>query len=120
MMSAPAGAGFFLLRGGGTSLNQAVDFVTRRDSEVVDVELTIWGIPVRGIELDTYTGCTHYRSELDIIAVKFNCCRTYYSCFYCHELKAGHPVRIWPRAEFRREGSALRRLRDRPACGADR
>ena len=41
-----------------------------------------------------------YRSELDIIAVKFSCCLIYYSCFYCHEREAGHPARIWPRAEF--------------------
>jgi CHY zinc finger len=64
------------------------------------VELTIAGIPVRGIELDAHTDCAHYRSKLDIIAIKFNCCRTYYACFYCHELAAGHPARIWPQAEF--------------------
>ena len=64
------------------------------------MELTIWGIPVRGVEIDSRTGCAHYRSELDIIAVKFNCCRTYYSCFYCHELEAGHPAQIWPKAQF--------------------
>jgi uncharacterized CHY-type Zn-finger protein len=51
-----------------------------RTFEVVDVEITISGIPVRGIEIDARTGCAHYRSELDIIAVKFNCCRMYYSC----------------------------------------
>jgi uncharacterized CHY-type Zn-finger protein len=65
-----------------------------------DVEIKIAGIPVRGIEVDDRTGCSHYRSELDIVAVKFNCCRTYYSCFYCHELAASHLARIWPRAQF--------------------
>jgi uncharacterized CHY-type Zn-finger protein len=65
-----------------------------------DVQLTIWGIPVRGIDVDASTGCAHYRSDLDVIAVKFNCCQTYYSCFQCHELIAGHPARMWPRAEF--------------------
>lgn len=62
--------------------------------------LAISGIPVRGIEIDARTGCTHYRSELDIIAIKFDCCLTYYSCVHCHELEAGHPARIWPQAEF--------------------
>src|SRR5258708_4633606 len=71
-----------------------------RRFEESDVEFTISGIPVRGIEIDTRTGCAHYRSELDIIAVKFNCCRTYYSCFYCHEREADHPAGIWPFAQF--------------------
>jgi uncharacterized CHY-type Zn-finger protein len=64
------------------------------------VELMISGIPVRGIELDGRTGCAHYRSELDIIAVKFHCCRIYYSCCYCHEADAGHSARIWPLVQF--------------------
>jgi uncharacterized CHY-type Zn-finger protein len=64
------------------------------------VEHTIAGIPVRGVEIDSHTGCEHYRSELDIIAIKFNCCRTYYACVHCHEMLAGHAARIWPQAEF--------------------
>jgi uncharacterized CHY-type Zn-finger protein len=64
------------------------------------VQHTISGIPVRGIDMDARTGCVHYRSELDIIAVKFNCCQMYYSCFRCHELEADHPARIWPQAQF--------------------
>jgi uncharacterized CHY-type Zn-finger protein len=64
------------------------------------MQLTIAGIPVRGLEIDGRTGCAHYRSELDIVAVKFNCCRTYYCCFYCHQLEAGHSARTWPKAEF--------------------
>jgi uncharacterized CHY-type Zn-finger protein len=63
------------------------------------VELRISGISVRGVEIDARTGCAHYRNALDLIAVKFNC-RTYYSCFYCHELEADHSARIWHRAQF--------------------
>lgn len=77
------------------------------------MELTISGIPVRGIELDARTRCAHYRSELDIIAVKFNCCLKYYSCFHCHELTAGHPVRIWPQTEFDEKAVLC------GACGAE-
>ena len=77
------------------------------------MELTISGIPIRGVEIGERTGCAHYRSELDIIAVKFNCCRTYYSCFYCHELEAGHPARIWPKAEFDEKAVLC------GACGAE-
>jgi uncharacterized CHY-type Zn-finger protein len=64
------------------------------------VELIISGIPVRGVELDERTRCAHYRSEIDIVAIKFNCCRTYYACLYCHELESSHQARIWPRAQF--------------------
>jgi uncharacterized CHY-type Zn-finger protein len=92
------------------------------------MELTVSGIPVRGIEIDTRTGCAHYRSEVDIIAIKFNCCRTYYSCFHCHELEAGHPARTWSKAEFDEKAvlcgaelSILQYLNCQaacPACGA--
>ena len=40
-------------------------------------------------------------------------CRTYYSCFYCHELEAGHPARIWPKAEFDEKAVLC------GACGAE-
>jgi uncharacterized CHY-type Zn-finger protein len=47
-----------------------------------------------------HTGCAHYRSGLDIIAIKFKCCQTYYSCYHCHEAEAGHPPQVWKRGEF--------------------
>ena len=77
------------------------------------MQLTIEGIPVRGLEIDGRTGCAHYRSEVDIIAVKFNCCRTYYCCFQCHELEAGHSVRVWPETEFEEKAVLC------GACGAE-
>lgn len=64
------------------------------------MERAISGIRVRGIDIDAFTGCEHYRSELDIIAIKFKCCLTYYSCFQCHQLEASHPAQIWPQTEF--------------------
>ena len=60
----------------------------------------ISGITVHGIEVDSATRCAHYRSALDIVAIKFECCRTYYSCFYCHEAEADHAPRLWERAQF--------------------
>ena len=77
------------------------------------MELTIAGIPVHGVEVDARTGCAHYRSACDIIAVKFNCCRTYYACFYCHELEAGHHARVWPKARFDEKAVLC------GACGAE-
>ena len=64
---------------------------------------------VRGIDVDPQTRCAHWRSENDIIAIKMRCCGEYFACKDCHEALAGHPVQIWPRAEW-----------DQPAvlCGA--
>jgi uncharacterized CHY-type Zn-finger protein len=64
------------------------------------LEIKISGIPVSGIEIDSRTGCARYRSALDIVAIKLACCQRYYSCFFCHHAEAGHPTRIWSRAEF--------------------
>ena len=64
------------------------------------MEITIAGIPVRGVEVDSRTGCAHYRSAVDIVAIKFNCCRTYYPCIHCHQAEADHAVRVWSRAQF--------------------
>ena len=62
--------------------------------------ILIHGIPVRGVNVDSHTGCAHYRSRLDIIAIKFKCCHTYYACYYCHEAEAGHPAQVWKSHEF--------------------
>jgi uncharacterized CHY-type Zn-finger protein len=56
--------------------------------------------PVIGVDLDSQTRCAHYRSDLDVIAIKMKCCGTYYACKDCHEALAGHPIEVWPRAEW--------------------
>lgn len=55
---------------------------------------------VKGKVLDDETRCVHYHSPLDIIAIKFKCCKTYYPCFYCHEETAGHQHELWNKEEF--------------------
>jgi uncharacterized CHY-type Zn-finger protein len=55
---------------------------------------------VRGIDLDEQTRCTHYRTDLDVIAIKMKCCGVYYACKDCHQALAGHPIEVWPRAEW--------------------
>ena len=64
---------------------------------------------VRGVDLDTQTRCAHYRTEIDIIAIRMKCCGVYYACKECHDALAGHPIQTWPREEW-----------DHPAvlCGA--
>ena len=68
---------------------------------------------VRGVEVDSCSGCAHYRSALDIVAIKFACCAHYYACFYCHQAEAGHDPQIWPRNRFDELAVFMRRLRCR-------
>jgi uncharacterized CHY-type Zn-finger protein len=51
---------------------------------------------VLGRPVDEQTRCVHYRTALDVIAIKFWCCRAYYPCHLCHEETAGHPAAQWP------------------------
>jgi uncharacterized CHY-type Zn-finger protein len=55
---------------------------------------------VRGVQLDSQTRCTHYHSDLDVIAIRMACCGVYYACKTCHEALAGHPIKVWPRYEW--------------------
>ena len=55
---------------------------------------------VRGLNLDPQTRCLHYHSPLDIIAIKTNCCQTYYACKDCHAALANHPLATWPQSEW--------------------
>ncbi|MBO1901456.1 hypothetical protein J4H92_05780 [Leucobacter weissii] len=57
---------------------------------------------ILGSPVDSETRCTHYRSELDVVALKFKCCGEYYPCFACHEESSGHPIARWESADLRR------------------
>jgi uncharacterized CHY-type Zn-finger protein len=50
--------------------------------------------------LDNQTRCKHYHSALDIIAIKFKCCHTYYPCFKCHQEEADHQPERWKKEEW--------------------
>ncbi|MFI7484143.1 CHY zinc finger protein [Kocuria sp. M1R5S2] len=54
---------------------------------------------VLGSPVDDHTRCVHYRTALDVVAIKFRCCREYYPCHLCHEETAGHPAVQWPAEE---------------------
>jgi uncharacterized CHY-type Zn-finger protein len=64
---------------------------------------------VRGVDLDAETRCAHYRSVLDIVAIKMRCCGVYHACRECHDELSDHATEVWPKADW-----------DRPAvlCGA--
>lgn len=51
---------------------------------------------ILGSPVDAQTRCIHYRSALDIIAIKFWCCQQYYPCYLCHQESADHPAAQWP------------------------
>lgn len=52
---------------------------------------------VLGQVVDGQTRCAHYRTVLDIIAIRFFCCDEYYPCHRCHdEVPGQHPAIPWP------------------------
>jgi uncharacterized CHY-type Zn-finger protein len=55
---------------------------------------------LKGKIIDNQTRCEHYHSELDIIAIKFRCCDTYYPCYLCHQEEANHEAKVWKKEEF--------------------
>ena len=55
---------------------------------------------VHGVEVTDRTGCRHYHSAYDLVAIKFKCCGAYYACITCHHELAGHTVAVWPKAEY--------------------
>ena len=57
-------------------------------------------IIIKGKVVDDETRCIHYHSELDVIAIKFKCCNTYYPCFYCHVEVTNHQTEVWMKEEF--------------------
>ncbi|MFD2750428.1 CHY zinc finger protein [Virgibacillus siamensis] len=49
---------------------------------------------------DNETRCRHYHEENDIIAIKFYCCKEYYSCYKCHAEYGCGQHKVWPKAKF--------------------
>jgi uncharacterized CHY-type Zn-finger protein len=49
---------------------------------------------------DKATGCAHYHSALDRVAIRFPCCGRYYACYLCHQTLADHPPQKWQPAAF--------------------
>ncbi|MGH7784918.1 MAG: CHY zinc finger protein [Candidatus Binatia bacterium] len=60
----------------------------------------VHGEKVIGTGIDAQTRCTHYHTDLDIIAIKFKCCGEWFPCFECHAAIADHAPRVWPKSEF--------------------
>ena len=60
----------------------------------------IHGEEINGVNVDAQTRCAHYNSELDIIAIKFKCCRRWFPCYECHQECADHVAETWPADEW--------------------
>lgn len=60
----------------------------------------IHGVEVKGKLVDSQTRCQHYHQEIDIVAIKFKCCHTYYPCYKCHNEMANHSIAVWNKDEF--------------------
>lgn len=57
-------------------------------------------ISVHGAVVDSFTRCTHYHSDVDIIAIKFKCCGLYFPCFQCHDEVRQHETKRWRKDEL--------------------
>ncbi|MFC7072481.1 CHY zinc finger protein [Halovenus rubra] len=57
-------------------------------------------VSLRGVGVDTETRCDHWHNEVDVVALRFACCETYYPCFECHAETADHDPKQWPRNRF--------------------
>lgn len=68
---------------------------SREKASAVDTNATSERPRVRGVGLDPQTRCAHYRSALDIIAIKVPCCGEFYACKECHDALADHPIEQW-------------------------
>ncbi|MDV7348763.1 CHY zinc finger protein [Halorubrum distributum] len=66
-------------------------------------------VPLRGVSVDPETRCAHWDAPVDVVALRFGCCETYYPCDACHDAATDHEAVPWPRGRF-----------DEPAvlCGA--
>ncbi|BDZ38102.1 CHY zinc finger protein [Microbacterium suwonense] len=57
--------------------------------------IAVGGRIVRGAVVDDQTRCTHYHSDLDVVALRFRCCGDWYPCVHCHDDSVTHPRMVW-------------------------
>lgn len=62
--------------------------------------LSLMEIKVKGKTIDEETGCVHFHSSNDVIAIRFKCCDQYYPCYQCHAEEANHEAEVWPSVDF--------------------
>ena len=65
-------------------------------TNIVPMTRQVHGHSVRGIDVDPQTRCSHWHSELDIIALRMKCCGNWFPCFDCHTETTSHTGAVWP------------------------
>lgn len=85
---------------------------------------------VHGAAMDAQTRCVHYRSEVDVVAMRFHCCGDWYPCALCHDEAVAHARTVWPADDAEVQAAlcgacaqtmSIARYRESvacPACGA--
>lgn len=68
------------------------------------MSLEIKGQIVKGNVIDNETRCSHYHTEKDRVAIKFYCCKTYFSCYLCHKEAGCGQLQTWPKNKFNQKG----------------
>ncbi|WP_092800561.1 CHY zinc finger protein [Klenkia marina] len=53
-------------------------------------------VELGGRLVDGQSRCEHYRTELDVVAIRFACCTPFWACHLCHAACADHPAVVWP------------------------
>lgn len=59
-----------------------------------------FAVPLRGVAVDGETRCRHWHSTVDVLALRFDCCGTYYPCAACHAETTDHDSERLPRDRF--------------------
>jgi uncharacterized CHY-type Zn-finger protein len=59
-----------------------------------------FAVPLRGVAVDPETRCAHWDDPVDVVALRFGCCETYYPCDACHDAATDHEAEPWPRDRF--------------------
>ena len=70
-----------------------------KQETAITIKKTKENIKVYGQTIDSQTRCTHYHTQLDIIAIKFKCCKKYYPCYKCHQEAEIHTPQVWSATE---------------------
>ena len=72
-----------------------------------------FSVPLRGVDVDPETRCAHWNAAVDVIALRFGCCETYYPCVACHDAATDHDAAPWPRERFGEPAVVCGRCRGR-------
>jgi uncharacterized CHY-type Zn-finger protein len=59
-----------------------------------------FAVPLRGVAVDPEARCGHWDDPVDVVALRFDCCETYYPCDACHDAATDHEAEPWPCDRF--------------------